>query len=87
MAGIGTVDLAAGVAAAGGLGSIGCAAMEPELAIGEGTTVTMRIPLRKRFGVGLESPRDGTQAAETTWVTRSFGPGRICRALQALHGD
>ena len=25
--------------------------------IGEGTTVTMRIPLRKRFGVGLESPR------------------------------
>ena len=24
---------------------------------GEGTTVTMRIPLRKRFGVGLESPR------------------------------
>ena len=25
--------------------------------IGRGTTVTMRIPLRKRFGVGLESPR------------------------------
>jgi hypothetical protein len=24
--------------------------------IGEGTTVTMRIPLRKAFGVGLESP-------------------------------
>ena len=32
MAGIGTVDLAAAVSAAGGLGSIGCAAMEPELA-------------------------------------------------------
>ena len=32
MAGFGTVDLAAGVSAAGGLGSIGCAAMEPELA-------------------------------------------------------
>ena len=25
--------------------------------IGEGTTVTMRIPLPKRFGVGLEAPR------------------------------
>ena len=25
--------------------------------IGEGTTVTMRIPMPKRFGVGLESPR------------------------------
>ena len=25
--------------------------------IGEGTTVTMRIPLRKRFGASLESPR------------------------------
>jgi nitronate monooxygenase len=32
MAGIGTVDLASAVSAAGGLGSIGCAAMEPELA-------------------------------------------------------
>src|SRR3984893_18194342 len=32
MAGIGTVDLAAAVSAAGGLGSIGCATMEPELA-------------------------------------------------------
>ncbi len=32
MAGIGTVDLAAAVSAAGGLGSIGCAVMEPELA-------------------------------------------------------
>src|ERR1700731_2651869 len=25
--------------------------------VGQGTTVTVRIPLRKRFGVGLESPR------------------------------
>ena len=33
MAGLGTVDLAAAVSAAGGLGSIGCAAMEPELAV------------------------------------------------------
>jgi nitronate monooxygenase len=32
MAGIGTVELAASVCAAGGLGSIGCAAMQPELA-------------------------------------------------------
>jgi nitronate monooxygenase len=32
MAGIGTVDLAAAVCAAGGLGSIGCAAMEAEFA-------------------------------------------------------
>jgi nitronate monooxygenase len=32
MAGIGTVDLAAAVSAAGGLGSIGCATMEPEIA-------------------------------------------------------
>jgi Nitronate monooxygenase/alpha/beta hydrolase fold len=32
MAGFGTVDLAAGVCAAGGLGSIGCAVMEPEFA-------------------------------------------------------
>jgi nitronate monooxygenase len=32
MAGLGTVDLAAAVSSAGGLGSIGCAAMEPELA-------------------------------------------------------
>jgi nitronate monooxygenase len=32
MAGIGTVDLAAAVSAAGGLGSIGCAAMGPEFA-------------------------------------------------------
>ena len=32
MAGIGTVDLAAAVSTAGGLGSIGCAAMEPEFA-------------------------------------------------------
>ena len=31
MAGIGTVELAASVCAAGGLGSIGCAAMQPEL--------------------------------------------------------
>jgi nitronate monooxygenase len=32
MAGIGTVELAAGVCEAGGLGAIGCAAMEPEVA-------------------------------------------------------
>lgn len=32
MASIGTVELAASVCAAGGLGSIGCAAMAPELA-------------------------------------------------------
>jgi nitronate monooxygenase len=32
MAGIGTVELAASVCVAGGLGSIGCAAMQPELA-------------------------------------------------------
>ena len=32
MAGIGTVNLAAAVCAAGGLGSIGCALMEPEFA-------------------------------------------------------
>ena len=32
MAGFGTVDLAAAVCNAGGLGSIGCAVMEPELA-------------------------------------------------------
>jgi len=32
MAGLGTVDLAAAVSSAGGLGSTGCAAMEPELA-------------------------------------------------------
>ena len=31
--------------------------LEVRSQIGEGTTVTMRIPLRKRFGVGLESPR------------------------------
>jgi two-component system sensor histidine kinase LytS len=31
--------------------------LEVRSEIGEGTTVTMRIPLRKRFGVGLESPR------------------------------
>ena len=30
--------------------------LEVRSEIGEGTTVTMRIPLRKRFGVGLESP-------------------------------
>jgi nitronate monooxygenase len=33
MAGFGTVDLAAAVSAAGGLGSIGCAGMEPEFAV------------------------------------------------------
>lgn len=33
MAGIGTVELAAAVCEAGGLGSIGCAAMRPELAV------------------------------------------------------
>jgi NAD(P)H-dependent flavin oxidoreductase YrpB (nitropropane dioxygenase family) len=32
MAGIGTVELAASVCAAGGLGSIGCAGMQPEFA-------------------------------------------------------
>ena len=32
MAGIGTIELAAAVSAAGGLGSIGCAVMEPEFA-------------------------------------------------------
>src|SRR5258707_12443735 len=32
MAGFGTVDLAAAVCAAGGLGSIGCAVMKPEVA-------------------------------------------------------
>src|SRR3984893_6532279 len=31
--------------------------LEVRSKIGEGTMVTMRIPLRKRFGVGLESPR------------------------------
>jgi Putative regulator of cell autolysis len=31
--------------------------LEVRSEIGEGTTVTMRIPLRKRSGVGLESPR------------------------------
>src|SRR6266436_5284718 len=31
--------------------------LEVRSEIGEGTTVTMRIPLPKRFGVGLESPR------------------------------
>ena len=31
--------------------------LEARSEIGEGTTVTMRIPLRKRFGVGLLSPR------------------------------
>jgi two-component system, LytTR family, sensor kinase len=31
--------------------------LEVRSEIGEGTTVTMRIPLRKAFGVGLESPR------------------------------
>ena len=30
--------------------------LEVRSEIGEGTTVTMRIPLQKRFGVGLESP-------------------------------
>jgi two-component system sensor histidine kinase LytS len=31
--------------------------LEVRSEIGEGTTVTMRVPLRRRFGVGLESPR------------------------------
>jgi len=31
--------------------------LEVRSEIGEGTTVTMRIPMPKRFGVGLESPR------------------------------
>ena len=31
--------------------------LEARSEIGEGTTVTMRIPTPKRFGVGLESPR------------------------------
>ena len=31
--------------------------LEARSEIGEGSTVTMRIPLRKRFGVGLELPR------------------------------
>jgi two-component system sensor histidine kinase LytS len=31
--------------------------LEVRSEIGEGTTVTMRIPLRKRLAVGLESPR------------------------------
>ena len=31
--------------------------LEVRSEIGEGTTVTMRIPTPKRFGVGLESPR------------------------------
>jgi two-component system, LytTR family, sensor histidine kinase LytS len=31
--------------------------MEVRSEIGEGTTVTMRIPLRKQFGVNLEAPR------------------------------
>jgi hypothetical protein len=30
--------------------------LEVRSEIGEGTTVTMRIPLRNRLGVGLESP-------------------------------
>ena len=30
--------------------------LEARSGIGEGTTVTMRIPLQKRFQVGLESP-------------------------------
>ncbi|HEY0801025.1 MAG TPA: histidine kinase, partial [Steroidobacteraceae bacterium] len=34
--------------------------LEVRSEVGEGTTVTMRIPLRKRFGVGLESPKDIT---------------------------
>ena len=31
--------------------------LEVRSEIGDGTTVTMRIPLRKRFGVNLEAPR------------------------------
>jgi LytS/YehU family sensor histidine kinase len=31
--------------------------LEVRSEIGEGTTVTMRIPLRKHFGVNLEAPR------------------------------
>ena len=31
--------------------------LEVRSEIGEGTTVTMRIPLRKQFGVNLETPR------------------------------
>jgi hypothetical protein len=31
--------------------------LEVRSEIGEGTTVTMRIPLQKRLGVNLESPR------------------------------
>jgi LytS/YehU family sensor histidine kinase len=30
--------------------------LEVRSGIGEGTTVTLRLPLRKPFGVGLESP-------------------------------
>ena len=39
-------------------GLFGCSfQLEVRSEIGEGTTVTMRIPMPKRFGVGLESPR------------------------------
>jgi len=34
--------------------------LEVRSEIGEGTTVTMRIPLRKQFGVNLEAPRANT---------------------------
>jgi LytS/YehU family sensor histidine kinase len=39
-------------------GLFGCSfQLEVRSEIGEGTTVTMRIPLRKQFGVNLEAPR------------------------------
>ena len=70
MAGVGTVELAAAVCAAGGLGSIGCAGMQPALAAK--TIQALRAltdkPINVNFFCHVQAKADA--AREKTWSDR-----------------
>ena len=70
MAGIGTVELAASICAAGGLGSIGCAGMQPELTAK--TILALRAltdkPINVNFFCHIQAKADA--AREKAWYDR-----------------
>ena len=61
MAGFGTVELAAAVADSGGLGSIGCATMNPQLAV---ETIAR---LRRLTDSGLRNRQDLSNSGKSPW--------------------
>jgi len=70
MAGFGTVELAAAVADAGGLGSIGCATMNPQLAVG--TIARLRRLTSKSININFfcHNPAKADADRERAWHDR-----------------